>query len=93
MSSKSSKLAKSRREQGEKRREDEAAESEEASREARSGNKSSTTGKASKSSTTGKAPASESFRPDDDIEMPSLPPTPPYLKAPLPPSSPPARSQ
>ncbi|KAJ5426504.1 hypothetical protein N7465_001574 [Penicillium sp. CMV-2018d] len=57
---------------------------EEASREARSGNK---------PSTTGKAPASESFRPDDDTDMPSLPPTPPYLKAPLPPSSPPARPQ
>ncbi|KAJ5392733.1 hypothetical protein N7465_011707 [Penicillium sp. CMV-2018d] len=43
---------------------------EEASREARSGNK---------PSTTGKAPASESFHPDDDTDMPSLPPTPPYL--------------
>ncbi|KAJ5530210.1 hypothetical protein N7527_003603 [Penicillium freii] len=66
---------------------------EEASRKARSGSKSSTTTKASKSSTTNKAPTSKSFPPDDDIEMLSLPPTPPYLKALLPPSSPPARSQ
>ncbi|CAI7618813.1 unnamed protein product, partial [Penicillium viridicatum] len=46
----------------------------------------------SKSSGSTKAPASKSFTPDDDIEMPSLPPTPKYLKAPLPPSSPPAGS-
>ncbi|OQD67574.1 hypothetical protein PENPOL_c003G04531 [Penicillium polonicum] len=65
----------------------------EASREARSGSKSSTTTRASKSSTTNKAPTSKSFTPDDDIEMPSLPQTPTYLKAPLPPSSPPAGSQ